>query len=183
MSNSTLNLSCKIDAQKLFTAFMQVPLLAARELRTELEESLRVVQVDAKLHHEFKSHTHGLENAVQYEVKGDGLSGRVYLEQSRAPYAAAVHNGSKRHRIAAKDKQALFFVKGGTGFLVPATGTLTKKNYWENAGLFIIGKGYVNHPGYKGDPFLFNSVKRQWPYIMARIRGATNRVFQMAGLK
>jgi hypothetical protein len=162
MSNSTLNLSCKIDAQKLFTAFMQVPLLAARELRTELKESLRVVQVDAKLHHEFKSHTHGLENAVQYEVKGDGLSGRLYLEQSRAPYAAAVHNGSKPHRIEPKTKKALHWVSGGTEF--------------------FSSKG-VNHPGYKGDPFLFNSVKRQWPYIMARIRGATNRVFQMAGLK
>ena len=162
MSNNAINLSCKIDASKLFSAFMQVPLLAARELRTELKESLRVVQVDAKLHHEFKSHTHNLENSVVTQVTGDGLQGRVVLAQNRAPYAAAVHNGSRPHRIEPKSKKALHWIAGGNEF--------------------FSSKG-INHPGYKGDPFLFDSLKRQWPYIMARIRGATNRVFQMAGLK
>lgn len=52
----------------------------------------------------------------------------------RANYAAAVHDGSKAHIIKAR----------GSGFL-----------YWKGAAHPV---KQVNHPGYKGNPFLKNAV-------------------------
>jgi hypothetical protein len=49
-----------------------------------------------------------------------------------APHAAFVHWGTKAHVIRPKDKQAL---------------------RWSIGGRFIFAK-FVNHPGYKGDPWL-----------------------------
>lgn len=70
-------------------------------------------------------------------------------------YALFVHDGTRPHRISANDAKSLVF-------FWPAVGTLTvvpKKatgwnGYYAKKTRFMIGKGYVNHPGTKGRPFL-----------------------------
>jgi hypothetical protein len=156
-----ITLSCHIDAQKLFQAFEQIPIVAARELRIEMKEALRTVQTDARLHHAFNSASHNLERSVSYEVEPSGLSGKVYLDQQIAPYAAAVHDGARAHRIEPKNKKALHWVSGGEEFF---------------------SSNGVNHPATAGDPFLEQAFIRQTPYIIARLRGAVRRIFEMVGL-
>jgi hypothetical protein len=169
MSNATLTID--IDARKLFAAFARIPQETEKQLRIALKESLILVKVDAKQNHSFKSHSHNLENSVQIKVdntsnlgsgsEGFGISGIVYLEKQVAPYAAAVHNGSKPHVIEPKERKALHWVSKGKEFFS------TK----------------VNHPGYKGDPFLNKALVRKTPEIKRKVQEAVHKIFQMAGLK
>lgn len=184
-----MKFTAEIDYEKLSKAFEKIPLVAARELRIEINKGLRAVQVDARLHHDFKPHSGKLERSVQEDVESTGLSGKVWLEESIASYGKFVHDGTKPHQIRPKNKRALFFVKGGQSWFVPKEpwgegGYL--REYWrdlKNQGAKIVTKGYVNHPGTKPDKFLFEAFDRQKPFIMARIHGAIKRIFEAVGLK
>jgi hypothetical protein len=186
-----MQFTAEIDYKKLSKAFEKIPIVAAKELRTELNKSLRAIQIDARLHHRFSQapgHTGQLVRSVQQDVEQSGLSGKVWLEESVAPYGKYVHDGTKPHVIRPKNKAALFFVKGGQKWFVPKQaygegGYL--REVWrdlKNAGANIVGKGYVNHPGTKPDPFLFQAFDRQKPYFLARVRGAAKRIFDAVGL-
>lgn len=87
--------------------------------------------------------------------------------ETRVKYAEYVHNGTRPHRIYPKGKGALAFdwPKVGMRVVVPkggrhrATGfagvVKSKKGVY-----FLIGKGYVNHPGTKARPFLMNALRQ-----------------------
>lgn len=85
-----------------------------------------------------------MESNISLEVKGD--KGRVYIENSGmlvnwkskpVNYAVFVHFGTRPHKIMPKKKKAL---------------------RWSSSDVFHFAK-VVNHPGYKGDPFMYDSAK------------------------
>jgi len=85
-----------------------------------------------------------LENNIYHKVKG--LKGEVGVENNGmlvdwrgryVNYAIFVHFGSKPHKILPKNKKAL---------------------RWTSGSVFQFAKS-VNHPGYKGDEFLYNAAR------------------------
>lgn len=91
-------------------------------------------------------------------------------------YAWFVHEGTKPHKIKAKDAGALRFYwpKVGAVTVVPKK---TKVGRWsgylgKDKKIFLIGKGYVDHPGTKGRPFLRTALREQ-----ARKSGFTVKQF------
>jgi hypothetical protein len=172
------------DASRLLAALAKAPMLVSRELRVEMSQGLRDVVRDAQIHHRFKTGKGFAERSIKSEVEQSGLEGKVYGDSGIAPYIAPLHDGSKSHKIFPRSgSKGMFFVKGGTGFYVPPGGTISGKSFWENAGKFVIGKGYVNHPGTKPDQFIYQAMTRQKPYLLARMNGAVKRAFQIAGFK
>lgn len=61
----------------------------------------------------------------------------IFHNLTRAPYAPFVHWGSKPHKIAPNKRKSL---------------------RWVSANGFVFAK-FVNHPGYKGDPYMVRAVK------------------------
>jgi hypothetical protein len=155
-----MQFTADIDYKKLSLAFQKIPLIAAKELRSELNQQLRTIQVNARLHHNFKTHSGQLERSIQEDVEGSGLSGKVWLEESVAPYGKFVHDGTKEHQVAPKSRKALYFVSGG--------------QKWFSKGHMV--------QGIKKDQFLFKAFDRQKPYFLARIRDAVKRIFDAVGL-
>ena len=105
-----------------------------RRLRQAVKESTLTVAEYAQDNHRFKSRTGQLERAVNTRMLND-LSGEVFIDNGIAAYAGFVHNGSAPHRIVLNGKKALRWVKNGA---------------------FQFAR-VVNHPGYKGDPFLYTA--------------------------
>ena len=75
-------------------------------------------------------------------------------DKTIAPYAKFVHFGTKPHPITPKNKKALKWVDG----------TITR-----------FAKS-VKHPGYKGDPFLYNAAKEEFAKIDEIFRRITNDI-------
>jgi HK97 gp10 family phage protein len=82
-------------------------------------------------------------------------------------YAWFVHEGTKPHKIKARDAGALrfFWPKVGAVTVVPKRTAAIGKRYTGYIGkdkkTFLIGKGYVDHPGTKGRPFLRTALREQ----------------------
>lgn len=84
--------------------------------------------------------------------------------ETRVKYAEAVNRGTRPHKIFPRGKGALSFdwPKVGMRTIVPAKpfryiGVLKSK---KRKPIFIIGKGYVNHPGTKARPFLMDALRQ-----------------------
>jgi hypothetical protein len=157
-------LTLSIDATKMFAAFDKIPLIAARELRMELKEGLRVVQRDAATNHVFKSgsgHSGNLERSIKVAVSGSGLEGSVYLDDNIASYGKYQHEGTRDHVVSPSARKALYWVQGG--------------NKRFSAGHKV--------RGIKKDQFLYSAFDRQKPFLVARMKAAVKRVFETAGLK
>lgn len=105
-------------------------------LRQAVKESANAVQDYAAEHHEFRSHTSALEQSVDTAFLHGGMTGRVFLNTRRAPYGPFVHEGTPPHIIRPKNRQALRWVAGAD---------------------FVFSRK-VHHPGYRGDPFLYNAL-------------------------
>jgi hypothetical protein len=88
---------------------------------------------------------------VKPQVKPTEVSAEVGY---RAKYSRMVHGGTKPHIIRAVHARALAFdwPKVGGKTLVP----IRPMGFTGHTrlGVFIIGKGYVNHPGTRARPFL-----------------------------
>lgn len=108
-----------------------------RRLTQEVhEEAVKNASVHTK--------TGTMENNIALKVKG--THGEVYVEDEGmlvnwrgkpTNYALFVHFGTRPHTILPKKRQALRFGNGGA---------------------FKFAKS-VEHPGYKGDPFMYNAAK------------------------
>ena len=86
-----------------------------------------------------------MENNVAMKIKDD--SGAVYIEDTGmmvdwkgkpTNYALFVHFGSRPHKIMPKNKKSL---------------------RWTTGSVFKFAKS-VDHPGYKGDPFMHNAARK-----------------------
>ena len=188
-----MELNVSIDYKAFAEAFNAFPIEAAKELREAMKKGAKAIARDAHLHHRFKTKSGRLENSIMELIKPDGLSGIVFINESKAGYGKFVHDGTEPHVIRAKNAKALYFVKGGTGFMVPKVphkvpSWMIKSgevgnNMWGNgkaspANMKWSQKGYVNHPGTKPDRFLYQAAARQEPYFIARINGAIKRVIE-----
>jgi len=101
------------------------------------------VQAGADAH----TQTGALADSVQMRSIKDGYE--IFHDLQRAPHALFVHWGTRPHVIKPKNKKSLRWVSGNR---------------------FIFAK-FVNHPGYKGDPYMvrattdakdhFEKLKRQ----------------------
>lgn len=74
-----------------------------------------------------------------YMRKNSSFSYEIGFDDKKAPYAKFVHFGSKPHEIKIRNRKFL---------------------RWSDGDDFIFAKK-VNHPGYKGDPFLYEALKSQ----------------------
>jgi hypothetical protein len=177
-----VKLDVKVDTKALNNAFMQYPLQIAKELRLELNNTCKIIQLDAMAHHRFNTKSGRLKNSVHYKVEPSGLSAQVALDKD-VKYAGAIHDGSKPHRIYPKNKNALAFVKNGRKVLVPKF----YNDYWRKVNgatdAYVSKKGYVNHPGTSPDPFLYEAATRQEPRILKGINAAIGRVLSIMGSK
>lgn len=101
-----------------------------------MERSVSKLHNYATTHHRFISRTGTLERAVQSEVIDGGFRGVVSLNEGVAGYGPCVHEGSKAHVIRPRNKRVL---------------------RWPGKGGFVFSK-ISHHPGYKGDPFLYDAL-------------------------
>jgi len=155
-----LNLTYTIDLSRLSLALEHIENDVNNELRLALKESLRDVQHYARQNHDFESHSHKLEQAINYDIGPDGLSGRVFIDETLAPYGKWVHDGTKEHFVRPRNARALHWVEGGNEF-------------------FSSGHEVS---GITADPFLINALLAQDSNIMTRINNAIDKVLREAGL-
>lgn len=83
---------------------------------------------------------------------GQEIIGSVGTGVNYAPY---VHDGTRPHKIRAKSGKSLVFFWPAVGAVtvVPAH-PFGWTGHFAKGSRFMVGKGYVNHPGTKGRPFL-----------------------------
>ena len=90
------------------------------------------------------------------------------------PIGTFILEGTKRHPITARKARALvfFWPKVGMVTVVPKRGgfsTHVKDNiYW-------VGKGYVDHPGTKANPFIQKARRRWWPQMAKELKRSARR--------
>ena len=77
-----------------------------------------------------------IDNGVEGGIKDNGMM--VNWKGKKYNYAYFVHEGTRSHLIEPNKKKAL---------------------RWESGGKFVFAKK-VQHPGYKGDPFLKNAAQK-----------------------
>lgn len=114
---------------------MNTQAIFLRRLRLAVKESTAEVIDRAKQAHSYKNHTGMLEReglADRYE--NQKLTGIVSISP-RVGYAGYVHEGFPAHTIKPRFRKAL---------------------RWAANGEFHFA-GRVHHPGFKGDPFLYNA--------------------------
>lgn len=107
-----------------------------RSIKNAMERSVSKLHNYATTHHRFISRTGNLEGAVQSEVTDGGFRGVVSLNEGVAGYGPCVHEGSRAHVIRPRNKRVL---------------------RWPGKGGFVFSK-ISHHPGYKGDPFLYDAL-------------------------
>lgn len=105
--------------------------------------------------------TGNLANSLTMTIRArrTSVSGIV---QTRVKYATFVHNGTKPHIIRARRAGALrfFWPKVGLVTVVPKLkGGLTGVVRTKHGSYFRIGKGFVNHPGTKARPWLYEALR------------------------
>lgn len=105
-------------------------------LRQAVLSSTEEVAEYARTNHAYKARTGQLERSVKAGNSSDGLTGWLELDRSIAPYGPYVHEGTRPHTIVPRYMLAL---------------------RWVADGKFVFAKR-VRHPGYEGDPFLFNAL-------------------------
>lgn len=110
-----------------------------------LRDSCIMLKDYAKRNHGFKNRTGDLERAIRYRVVSRINTGIVYVDPKEVPYAIYVHEDTgtfydgKKYPIFPRRVKALSF-------------------FWERYGEWGIFP-MVNHPGSKGDKFLFKALE------------------------
>lgn len=187
-----MNLSIQFDASALSEAFKKLPVETEKAIRETIKAELILVRDEAARTHNFKASTKNtLVKAIKTKVSNRGMTGEVLLDSGVAPYAASVHEGSKPHRIMAKNKKALYFVKGGRGVMVPKVphklpGWMIKSGMLgggSKGNMIWSQKGFVDHPGTKKDPFLYEAFSKLTDRIVKNFTDAVNKSIAAAGLK
>jgi hypothetical protein len=106
--------------------------LASRSLAATAVQAEDYVEAAAAVH----SRSGALVQSI-YKQRIRPLAWEIGHNRQQAPQAVFVHWGTRPHRIEPRNKKALRFV---------------------GAGGFVFARG-VNHPGYKGDPWLVRAAR------------------------
>lgn len=139
-----MDVKFQLDYVRLLAAAEQSPKLTAKAMVVALGQSAREVQMIARAKHRFRSSQKAkLEKSVDYKVDKVEMNATVELNESDAPYALWVHDGTRPHLILPRAKKALRWVKNGK---------------------FVFAKK-VWHPGTKPDPFLYEAGEAAAPEI------------------
>lgn len=96
-------------------------------------------------------------NQMTMRVRRTFVAGRV---ENRVNYFLAVHEGTHPHTISAKRKKALAFYwpRKGVVTIVPKKRTGSGYRRGRGGRIYVIGKGFVKHPGTKARPFLMRAL-------------------------
>lgn len=108
-----------------------------KRLRLAVREATVLVRGKAQEDHDYTSHSGELEKSVETRFIDNGLTGEAYLDTNIASYASFVHEGTPEHDIFAVNKRSLRWFEGNDAIFAKS----------------------VRHPGYKGDPFLYDALK------------------------
>ena len=176
-----MELRLEVDAASLYHAFARAPEATRRHLRIAVKESAEEVKEQAQKVHKFTSRTGGLENSVTTGFH-EPMTGVVSLGPEigpKQPYLAAIHNGSKPHPIFPKNANLTTQRSLAGKFGVPKGSRLVLR--------FPIGGGFafarfVNHPGTKPDPFLFDALRVKEGRIQFIMTESVKSALHEAGL-
>lgn len=107
--------------------------------------SVRDVQEYARMHHDWTTRTGKAERSIEAEVrrKGSVVTGTVY---TALDYGVYLHEGTKAHLIEPRRKKAL---------------------RWTQGNQFRFARR-VRHPGYAGDPYIYNALDAEESVIRSR---------------
>ena len=145
------------------------PKIVSKNMRIAMSESVKQVRDLAMMRHRFVSRTGALVKSVKSEVDfndTDGIAGRVFLDESVAPYGKFVHDGTgicAGHQawvVTPKNKKAL---------------------RWASGGKWVFAK-YAKHLlGSKPDQFIYEAGRLKQDKINEIFAQCTNRAIQEAG--
>ena len=150
----TVNVNIEFkDLDKVRQVFEKAPDVAIENFTLAMKTAMNDIMQDARMHHKYKSGFGAeLENrGLKAELttnKNNEIAGVITLDEEAVPYARFVHEGTRPHKIFPRNKKMLRWpAKDGHGFISP----------WK--------KGFVDHPGTKPDPFLYQATDRMKPHI------------------
>ncbi len=186
----SMKLNVSIDSRAVQEAFARAPDVFLSEMERGAKEGLTEIQRDAVRNHRFKRKSGNLERSVRVDFKSFKEPGTgIRLETGIASYAPYVHEGTRPHKIAPKNKAALSFIgKDGRFVLVPKNmGYAQTRQYWikqaKLTGSHLGFKGFVNHPGTKPDPFLYEAAIRGTDQLIQKIVAGIGKAISKIGLK
>lgn len=138
----------------LATAFEAAPDRVERFAREQLKIAVRDIKEYAHDHHAYTPRS-GLLEREGIVTMVDGNKGVVALSPA-VPYGIYVHEGTKPHTIAPREKKVLRFVgRGGIAFA-----------------------SRVKHPGIEKDPFLYDAAEAQLPHVQMRFAVGLERILE-----
>lgn len=121
-----------------------------------------------------------LRSAFKWRTKK--TSGEFYVDQSIAPYAVFVHEGTKPHEIVAKNARTLAFPWNKAGYVKAASGrsyyrsghvhqssggmSLSRGRAGSHPGQDMVFLRRVHHPGTKPHPFMQTIAAQATPEIV-----------------
>lgn len=114
----------------------------ADNIRLALKAAAVEVQDEARKTHKYKTNVGDLEKSVTIRYEDDDpktAKAVIFLDADVAEYGPPIHEGSKAHRIFAKNKLALRWFEGKTPHFAKS----------------------VMHPGTEEDPFLYDALEEK----------------------
>lgn len=187
-----MKLIATFDDKAFLDALKKIPEIATKELQKGLKSSGAVIVAQARAVHKYKSSSRsGLNKSIQEWIDKDNpLQCNVGFDEKIATYGIYQHDGTRPHKIYAKNKKALYFVKGGVGVVVPKNphklpGWMISSGLvgGKSDGKIWSQKGYVDHPGIKPDPFIVEAARVKTPNFVRRMSESVSRIIQKAGFK
>jgi len=178
-----MQLTASVDSAEFQKALQEIPKIAKRQLQKALLSSAGVIARQAQRVHEYNSKGGKLAESTQARLNpNNDLEAEIFFNEGIATYGKYQNSGAKPHRIYPKNKAALAFVKGGIMTVVPKK----YNKYWQiqnatNPNLRVSKKGYVDHPGIKGDHFVEKAAKVKTPNFIAKINEAIQNTIKQAG--
>lgn len=126
------------------TSSNSIAAATSRMQRKSLQESLLLIQEAAQAAISFNSKTRRLMRSIRVNVVNDH-DGEVYLDESIAPYASFVHDGTGIYG----DRHKPFAIMPKKGARIAWQG--------KNGKMFA---SKVMNPGQQGNPFLYDSAEK-----------------------
>lgn len=181
-----------VDADKLLRRLGR--LKGADDIRAALLRACQKVQEEARTEHRFHSRTGALENAIEYKVDANNLTGQVFIDDHIAPHGRFVHEPTGKYAPPGKRKQGGnrhadgsydIFPRGKKmlRFLTsPNTAARRRAPYGRfRDGAFTFAYG-VTHPGSPADPFLHRAAERSREEINGIFERHLQRTLREAGV-
>lgn len=156
-----MDLSLELQGMdRLVDAFMRLPEATRRRMSITIKKGGRLIVSHARANHRFETRKGRLERAIDMTETGPSEV-TVFLNESAAPHARFVHDGTSPHLITPARRQALRWTQGSE---------------------FRFARS-VLHPGTKPDPFLYQAAEAKAPAVRILIQDeGINAAIREAGL-